>query len=111
MTDTNTWILGLDLGDRSRGAVCIADWLAGPEHTVAVHVLEPWSRPYIHTDAVSATSEVMHRLARELHISPPTRVTVLDAETAEMGLERAAEGAANPHNSQPLPRRAARSNG
>lgn len=92
--DANTWILGLDLGARSRGAVCLADWLAGPEHTLAVHVLELWSRPYIRTDALASTFEVVHRLAHELHISPPTRVTVLDAESAEIGLACAAEGAA-----------------
>jgi nucleotide-binding universal stress UspA family protein len=93
-TPANTWILGLDLGGRSRGAVCLANWLAGPEHTLAVHVLELWSRPYIRTDAVSTTREVVSRLASELHIPPPTHATVMEAETAEAGLARAAEGAA-----------------
>lgn len=93
-TDTNTWVLGLDLGDRSRGAVCLADWLAGPDHTLAVHVLELWTRPYIRTDVFAATSEVVSRLAAELHITPPRRVKVLDAEAAEVGLAIAAEGAA-----------------
>lgn len=93
-TDANTWILGLDLGDRSRGAACVADWLAGPDHTLAVHVLEMWTRPYIRTDVVAATSEVVLRLAKDLHISPPRRVKVLDAETAEQGLTIAGEGAA-----------------
>jgi len=93
-TPADTWILGLDLGERSRGAVCFADWLAGPEHTLAVHVLEMWTRPYIHADVASATREVVVRLAGELHVPPPTRMTVIDADTAEAGLVRAAEGAA-----------------
>lgn len=93
-TAANTWILGLDLGDRSRGAVYFADWLAGPEHTRATHVLEQWARPYIAADVAAATLEVARRLARELGVSPPGQVTVLDAETAEAGLAAAAEGAA-----------------
>lgn len=95
MTDTtNTWILGLDLGDRSRGAALIADWLAGPEHTLAVHVLELWTRPYIRTDVVESTRAVIHRVASELHIEPPAHMKVIDAETAEQGLTIAGEGAA-----------------
>jgi nucleotide-binding universal stress UspA family protein len=93
-TPATTWILGLDLGDRSRGAVCLADWLAGPEHTLAVHVLELWSRPYVRSDAIAATREVAHRMASELHVAPPSQVTVLEADSAEEGLARAAEGAA-----------------
>jgi len=92
--DTNTWILGLDLGDRSVGAVRFAHWLAGPDHTIAVHVLEMWSRPYIRTDAISAVHNVVKRLSHELHIPQPARVTVLDADSAEEGLALAAEGAA-----------------
>ncbi len=92
--DATTWILGLDLGDRSRGALCCADWLAGPEHTLAVHVLEMWSRPYIRSDAVSAVREVTRRLASELQVSPPARVSVVEADAAEDGLARISEGAA-----------------
>ncbi len=94
ITIATTWILGLDFGDRSRGAVCFADWLAGPEHTIAVHVVEMWSRPYIRTDASSTTQESLRRLSGELHVSAPTRISVLDAESAEEGLARASEGAA-----------------
>ncbi len=93
-TAASTWILGLDLGDRSRGALYFADWLAGPEHTHAIHVLELWSRPYIRSDVGAAALEVARSLAQELHISPPGRVTVQDAETAEVGLAAAAGGAA-----------------
>lgn len=94
LADANTWILGLDLGDRSRGAVCCASWLAGPEHTHAVHILELWSRPYVRTDAVTTVHEVAQRLARELHVAPPARISVIDAETAEDGLAQLAEGTA-----------------
>jgi len=93
-TDASTWILGLDLGDRSRGAVCCANWLAGPEHTTAIHVMEMWTRPHVRTDAISTVQEVVRRLAREMHVPPPAHVSVIDAETAEEGLVRASEGAA-----------------
>ena len=92
--DANTWILGLDLGDRSRGAVCCANWLAGPDHTIAIHVMELWTRPHIRTDAVSTVREVVRRLASEMHVLPPVRVSVVDADSAEEGLVRASEGAA-----------------
>jgi len=93
-TTASTWILGLDLGDRSRGALCFADWFAGPEHTIAVHVVEMWSRPYIHAEPSVAVQEALQRISSELHVSPPTRISVLDAGSAEEGLARASEGAA-----------------
>lgn len=94
LADANTWILGLDLGDRSRGALCCAAWLSGPEHTHAVHILELWSRPYIRTDAVTTVHAAAQRLASELHVAAPARISVVDAETAEDGLAQIAEGAA-----------------
>lgn len=94
VANTTTWILGLDLGDRSRGAACLAHWLAGPEHIVAVHVIELWSRPYIRSDVNAAVHEVVKRLAKELHIAPPARVSVIDAETAEEGLCKVSAGKA-----------------
>ncbi|MBK7829047.1 universal stress protein [Nannocystis sp.] len=93
-TDTNTWILGLDLGERSRGAVRFAHWLAGPDHTVAIHVLEQWSRPYIRNDAITAVRDNVQRLSRELHVAAPATTSILEAASAEEGLAHAAEGAA-----------------
>ncbi len=92
--DPNTWILGLDLGNRSRGAVLFADWFAGSDHTTAIHVLEQWSRPYIRNDVVSSVRELLHHISRELHITQPVRVAVIEASSAEDGLAKATEGAA-----------------
>lgn len=92
--DSNTWILGLDLGDRSRGAIRFADWLSDPEHIVAVHVMELWSRPYLRADAVPAVHETVRRIARELEVAQPARISVIDADSAEEGLTHVAAGAA-----------------
>ena len=94
IADPDTWILGLDLGARGRGAVRVADWLAGPDRTIGVHVLEHWSRPYIRPNAISAVHEAVRRIGEEFHVTPPARVSVLEAASAEEGLAQAAHGAA-----------------
>lgn len=94
LADPDTWILGLDLGTRGRGAVRVADWLAGPDHTIGVHVLEHWSRPYIRPNAISAVHEAVRRICNEFQVTPPARVSVLEAASAEEGLTEAAHGAA-----------------
>ena len=94
INDANAWILGLDLGNRGRGAFCCADWLAGPEHITAIHVMESWTRPHIRADAAAMVHEFVRRVASEMHVPPPARVSVIDAETAEDGLAQASEGAA-----------------
>ncbi|HEY0134508.1 MAG TPA: universal stress protein [Nannocystis sp.] len=94
IADPDTWILGLDLGARGRGAVRVADWLAGPDRTIGVHVLEHWTRPYIRPNAISAVHEAVRRIGDEFHVTPPARISVLEAASAEEGLAEAARGAA-----------------
>jgi nucleotide-binding universal stress UspA family protein len=89
------WIVGLDLGERSLGALVVGHWLGeGEDGTVGVYVLEAWIRPYIADGLVPAVERVVTRAAAQQGVPPPARVTVLETGHAEDGLARAAEGAA-----------------
>lgn len=95
ISDANTWVVGLDLGERSRGALHFASWLAGPdERTVGVHVLESWSRPYLRGEPEAAVREAVARVAQELRLAPLSSVAAVEAARAEEGLARAAAGSA-----------------
>lgn len=93
--DSNDWTVGLDLGERSRGALLFSHWLAGgSDRVTGVYVLEAWSRPYIAGDIISTVHHAVADAARGLGISPPARVTVIEAAHVEEALADAAEGAA-----------------
>lgn len=94
MNDTDNWIVGLDLGERSRGALAVAHWLAhGSDRITGVHVLETWSRPYIADNIITTVHRLVAKAAGELGISPPSRVVVVEAAHAEDALRHAADGA------------------
>ncbi|WAS89698.1 universal stress protein [Nannocystis punicea] len=92
MSTALRWVLGLDLGARSRGALAFARWLreAG-ESVTSVHVLETWMRGYLRSDNYEQFQAVLARAAAEMG---PGDVQVMEADRAEVGLARAAEGAA-----------------
>jgi len=94
-SDDSPWIVGLDLGERSLGALVVGNWLArGPDRVVGVYVLESWSRPYVAGDIINSVHHTVDSAAAQQHVPPPARVSVLEANLAEEGLARAAEGAA-----------------
>jgi nucleotide-binding universal stress UspA family protein len=98
------WLVGIDLRERSNGAVRMAAWLRGhhrgdsPAEFVAVHVVDERLR-----DALLAMSEVLAQARRTLASAaarcgvpdPFTDVRVVLAPSVESGLARAAaaEGA------------------
>lgn len=88
------WLVGLDLGERSLGALAFADWLARAEPVVGVHVVEAWSRAYVAGDVLAAVQRAVERSAGLLGVPPLARVTVLEAVHAEDALAQAAEAAA-----------------
>lgn len=91
----NSWIVALDLRDRSRGALAFAGWLgAAGESVVGAYVLEAWSRPYIRGDVEADLRAAAARAAQALGCRPPERIVTEEAETAEAGLARMAFGAA-----------------
>lgn len=93
--DDRTWIVGLDLEGRARGALVVGEWLArGGGSMVGVHVLESWARPHIRGDAIASVHALVVRATRELHLPALARVTVLEATRAEDGLAEAAQAAA-----------------
>jgi nucleotide-binding universal stress UspA family protein len=93
--DDRSWIVGLDLGERSLGALVVADWLGGgSDHVVGVYVLETWSRPYLAADIITTVHHAVGCAAAQQRVPPPARVSVIEANLAEEGLARAAEGAA-----------------
>ncbi len=95
ISDANTWVIGLDLGERSRGALHFAHWLAGQnDRTAGVHVYESWSRPYLRGEPAAAVREAVAHAAQELQIPPPSFVEAVEAARAEDGLAKAAEGSA-----------------
>lgn len=94
MTSASTWIVGLDLDGRARGALVVGEWIARGGNLVGVHVLESWARPHIRGDAFSAVHALVVRTTRELHLPALARVTVLEATRAEEGLAEAAQAAA-----------------
>jgi nucleotide-binding universal stress UspA family protein len=92
MSTALRWVLGLDLGARSRGALAFARWLRGAgESVTSVHVLETWMRGYLRSDNYEQFQAVLARATAELG---PGDVQVVEADRAEVGLARAAEGAA-----------------
>lgn len=94
LTDDRAWIVGLDLGERSLGALVVGDWLGGgSDHVVGVYVIETWSRPYVAGDIISAVHRAVDSAAARQGVRPPARVSVLEANLAEDGLARAAEAA------------------
>jgi nucleotide-binding universal stress UspA family protein len=93
-TEIKTWIIGIDLGGRSRGALYFSQWLAGAsDPTIAVHVLPRWSLPHLRGEPITAVHAAVAGAARELHVAQPSTVKVVEAETAEQGLAEAAAGA------------------
>ncbi|MDC0669797.1 universal stress protein [Nannocystis radixulma] len=95
MATARRWILGLDLGARSRGAVAFARWLreAG-EPVTSVHVLETWTRGYLRSDNFEQLQAALARATGEMGLASPDDIRVVEADRAEVGLARAAEGAA-----------------
>ena len=92
--DNNTWLVGLDLGERSRGALYFTGWLAGAsEHMVGVHVVESWLAPHLRGEPSSVVREFVARAARELHTASPSCIELVEADRAEEGLARIAGGA------------------
>ncbi|MCY0993956.1 universal stress protein [Nannocystis sp. ILAH1] len=89
----SSWIVALDLRDRSRGALAFAGWLgAAGESVVGAYVLEAWSRPYIRGDIEADLRSAAARAAQALGCRPPERIVSEEAETAEAGLARMAFG-------------------
>ncbi len=86
-------MVGLDLGERSLGALAFGHWLAAHEPVDAVYVLEAWSRPYVASDVVATVQRAVARSAALLSVPLPARVTVLEGSHAEDTLAQAAEGA------------------
>jgi len=95
MLDKDSWIVGLDLGERSSGALCFSCWLAdGSDRITGVHVIETWSRPYIAGDCIAAVHRAVAHASRDLGISPPPHITVVETDDTVGALTHAAEGAA-----------------
>lgn len=93
--DDAPWVVGLDLGERSLGALAFGHWLSqDSDHMAGVYVLETWMRPYVEADLIGSVHTSVARAAAQLHFSPPARVTVVEAMSAEDGLARVAEKAA-----------------
>lgn len=87
----DTWIVGLDLDERCLGALVFASWLAEAGDTiVGVHVLEAWIRPHIRNETVLAkVDDMVARTAKALGLTPPTRLSPIEAVQAEEGLTAA----------------------
>ena len=80
--DDRTWIVGLDLEGRARGALVVGEWLArGGGSMVGVHVLESWARPHIRGDAIASVHALVVRATRELH---PVSYTHLTLPTSDL---------------------------
>lgn len=91
----NDWIVGLDLGGRSRGALVFIHWLDdGSDRVTGMYVLEAWARPYVGGDVASTVHHAVFTTACELDISPPARVHIVEAERAEEALAQAAQNRA-----------------
>lgn len=89
------WIVGLDLAERSLGALVVGHWLGeGEGGTVGVYVLEAWIRPYLAAGFLPAVERIVAHAAAQQGVPPPSRSTVLETGHAEDGLARAAETAA-----------------
>lgn len=95
------WIVGLDLGERSRGALVFAAWMrsaASPEgrpQLIGVHVLETWAARHLQVGRDEYV-QVVRRIA-EARIAGVGAaldgVEVVEAERAEDGLAGATLGA------------------
>lgn len=94
MSTARRWVLGLDLGGRSRGAAAFARWLreAG-EEVKSVHVLETWMRGYLRSDNYERLQTVLGRATAEMGLGSPDDIQVVEAHRTEVGLAGAAEGA------------------
>jgi nucleotide-binding universal stress UspA family protein len=93
--DDRPWIVGLDLGDRSFGALVVGHWLsAGSDPVVGAYVLETWMRPYVAADLIATVDRAVAHAAAQQGVPPPARILLLEAPRAEDGLARAAEAAA-----------------
>lgn len=94
-TTMNDWIVGVDLGGRSRGALVFGHWLGdGSDCVTGMYVLEAWARSYVGSDVVSTVHHAVFTTACELGISPPARVRVVEAEHVEEALAQAAQDGA-----------------
>ncbi|MCY1056233.1 universal stress protein [Nannocystis sp. SCPEA4] len=94
MSTASSWIVALDLRDRTRGALAFAGWLgAAGEPVVGAYVLEAWSRPYTRGDVEADVAAAVARMAQTVGCRPPPRLLTEEAETAEAGLQRLAVGA------------------
>jgi nucleotide-binding universal stress UspA family protein len=87
------WILGLDLGPRSHGALVFAAWLrSGGADVRGLHVLEAWAGPFLaatEDPGVTVRAVVAERYAH-LGIAPLEQVEVMVMPRAEDGLLGAA---------------------
>ncbi len=93
--DQGDWIVGLELGERSRGALVFSRWLGeGADRVTGIFVVETWSRPHIASDIATTVHHAITETTRQLGITPPARVTVTEAVRAEEALAHAAEGGA-----------------
>src|SRR5690606_19865608 len=95
MSTVNQWIVGLDLNERSHGALVFASWLSlAGDAITGVHVVEECRRRYTPGDVLPAVEAAVARTTQALGCAPPTKIVTFDASTAELSLVRAAEGAA-----------------
>ncbi len=71
VSTASSWIVALDLRDRTRGALAFAGWLgAAGEPVVGAYVLEAWSRPYTRGDVEADVAAAVARMAQTVGCRP-----------------------------------------
>ena len=93
MPTPKPWILGLDLGPRSHGALVFAGWLrSGGATVLGVHVIEAWASHLIAAAEQAETSvrRAVEERCAELGLAPPDGVEVVIGPRADEGLLHAA---------------------
>ncbi len=93
MPTSKPWILGLDLGPRSHGALVFAAWLrSGGAAIHGLHVLEAWAGPFLAAaeDLGETVREAVAERYAHLGIPPLERVDAVVVPRAEDGLLAAA---------------------
>ncbi len=92
------WIVGLDLGARSHGALVLAGWLraAAGVPVLGLHVLEAWASRFVAgaDEATDAVRVAIDQRCARLGIEPLAQVEVMTVPRAEEGLASRAEAAA-----------------
>jgi nucleotide-binding universal stress UspA family protein len=98
------WTIGLDLGERSRGALELASWLRScsrepaAQEFAAVHVLDERLHSLLRTDQLNdlfarAQRELSEAIARS-HLAPPVIERIISADSPELGIESVAAATA-----------------